>query len=141
MSDQEITDGDTQDTITDGAIKGGVEGYFFNPTEAEGIDAGTGYSSAHGAIIEGERHQGGLVDMDANDGDDPHKHPNEQFIYLVQGTVEARIENEEAILSEGSIIYVPPDAVHEIHPVGDQNVKFFTTKDLRHGIVGEAVEE
>lgn len=141
MTDNRNTEGAGSGTVNEGAIKGGAGGnYFFHPEREEGIDAGTGYSTAHGAVVEGERHQGGLMVMEAGTGADPHTHPNEQFIYITQGRLQIRVDDQETVLTEGSFAYVPPDTVHEVEVLGDEDVHFFTTKDLSHGIIGEPVD-
>lgn len=43
-------------TKTAGAVKGGKDGkYQFNLARVRKVDAGSGYSTAHGGVIEGER--------------------------------------------------------------------------------------
>ena len=49
---------DATKTKTQGAAKGGENGQFiFELTKMAGIDAGTGYSTANGPVVEGERMQ------------------------------------------------------------------------------------
>ncbi len=140
------SDGDTgptdSDTKTEGAIKGGEDGgYFFHPEQEDSVHAGRGYSTARGAVIEGERHQSGLMVMKAGSDADPHRHPNEQFIFILQGRLWMRVDDTEEVLEEGSLAYIPPDTVHEVEVLSDDDVRFFTTKDLSHGIVGSPVDE
>lgn len=129
------------ETRTEGAIKVGSGKYFFNPEDERSVDAGPGYSTANGAVLEGERHQAGLMQMKAGTGAEPHSHPNEQFIFVVQGKARFRVGDEEATLSEGSIAYIPPNTVHETKVLSDEDVYFFTSKDLSHGIAGDPVDE
>lgn len=51
----------TQKTRTEGAVKGGNGKFIFPLWKMGKIDAGTGYSTAHGPVIEGERIQCGLI--------------------------------------------------------------------------------
>ena len=49
------TDITQTETKTDGAVKAGNGEYCFAINELEGIDAGPGYSTSKGGVIEGER--------------------------------------------------------------------------------------
>ena len=46
---------DEQQTKTRGAVKGGNGRYVFELAKLAGIEAGTGYSTATGPVVEGER--------------------------------------------------------------------------------------
>lgn len=135
------TGGADGETITEGAVKGGNGNYFFDLDEEEVVDAGGAYSTAAGGLVEGERHQAGLMTMEAGTGAAPHTHPNEQFIFVLEGEVRLRIADEEAMVTPGGLAYIPADTIHSAEVVSEEDVRFFTTKDLRHGIVGELVEE
>ena len=63
-------------TKTDGAIKAGSGRYIFDLAKLNKIDAGPGYSTAHGPVVEGERIQIGLMRMPKGTGGRPHSHPN-----------------------------------------------------------------
>ncbi len=76
------------DTKTAGAIKAGDGRYTFDLARLSAIDAGPGYSTAHGPVVEGERIQIGLMRMPRGTGGRPHSHPNEQWIYVLEGTLE-----------------------------------------------------
>ena len=43
------------ETKTEGAVKAGNGEYCFAIRELEGIDAGPGYSTSRGGVVEGER--------------------------------------------------------------------------------------
>lgn len=141
MSGEDATGGSRRDTKTEGAYRAGDGEYFFDFGDLEGIDAGTGYSTSHGPIIEGDRMQVGLIHMSAGTGARPHTHPNEQFIYVLQGTLSARIDGQEADVSEGSVMYIPADVEHAAHATADGDVYFYVVKDLSHGIVGSAIDQ
>src|SRR2546422_7891863 len=44
-----------QSTKTEGAIKAGDGRFIFDLAKLQAIDAGTGYSTSHGPVVEGER--------------------------------------------------------------------------------------
>ena len=128
-------------TKTEGAIKAGDGRYTFDLAQLSTIDAGPGYSTAHGPVIEGERIQVGLIRMPKGTGARPHSHPNEQWIYVIQGTLESEVDGVKARVPPGSLIYIPASAVHSALATPDEDVIFFTAKYLSHGIVGTAVDQ
>ncbi len=127
-------------TKTAGAIKAGNGQYAFDLARLQAIDAGTGYSTARGPVVEGERIQIGLIRMPRGTGARPHSHPNEQWIYVMQGTLEAEVAGVKSTAARGSLIYVPANAVHTVLATTDEDVLFLTAKDLTHGIIGTAVD-
>jgi len=62
-------------TKTEGAIKAGRGRYTFDLARLSTIDAGPGYSTAHGPVVEGERIQVGLMRMPKGTGGRPHSPP------------------------------------------------------------------
>lgn len=127
-------------TKTDGAIQAGNGRYTFELARLHAIDAGTGYSTAHGPVVECERIQVGLIRMPRGTGARPHTHPNEQWIYVIQGTLESEVDGVRARVPPGSLIYIPANTVHSAVATPDADVIFFTAKDMSHGIIGTAVD-
>ncbi len=71
--------------------------------------------------------------MDLN----PHSHPFEQVVYIVQGRVIFHVGDESIEAGPGSLIRIPPDVVHYGEPVGDEpamNLDIFSPirEDYRH---------
>jgi quercetin dioxygenase-like cupin family protein len=139
MAEQQASE-QSGSTKTAGAIKAGNGRYAFDLARLQAIDAGTGYSTAHGPVVEGERIQVGLIRMPRGTGARPHSHPNEQWIYVMQGTLEVEVAGVKSRAPRGSLIYVPADAVHTVLATTDEDVVFFTAKDMAHGIIGTAVD-
>ena len=129
------------DTKTPGAIKAGNGRYTFDLSHLSAIDAGPGYSTAHGPVIEGERIQVGMIRMPRGTGARPHSHPNEQWIYVMQGTLETEVEGVTSRATRGSLVYIPANAVHSSLATPEEDVIFFTAKDMSHGIIGTAVDQ
>ena len=130
-----------QETKTPGAVKGGNGRYIFRLAEMEKIDAGTGYSTAHGPVIEGERIQCGLITKKRGTGARPHLHPNEQWNYIVKGTLRVKIGDEpEQLCGPGTLLYFPANIVHSTVATPEEDVLFFTVKDMSHGIIGMAAD-
>jgi len=132
--------GTESQTKTEGAIKAGAGRYTFDLAKLSTIDAGPGYSTAHGPVVEGERIQVGLIRMPRGTGARPHTHPNEQWIYVLEGTLDSEVEGVKTRVGPGSLVYIPANAVHCAVATGDGDVLFFTAKDMAHGIVGTAVD-
>jgi quercetin dioxygenase-like cupin family protein len=127
-------------TKTEGAIKAGDGRYAFDLARLAGIDAGPGYSTSHGPVVEGERIQIGLMRMPRGTGGRPHSHPNEQWIYVLQGTLEQDVDGVRSLATPGTLIYIPANVVHSALATPDADVVFLTAKDTSHGIAGTAVD-
>jgi len=46
----------------------------------------------------------------------------------------------EKLVSSGTLIYLPADMVHSLAALPDEDVLFFTCKDMSHGIIGMATD-
>lgn len=141
--DSETNTDSNSGTVTEGALKGGVDGHFFDLDELSGIDAGPHYSTAHGPVIEGNRMQVGLIHKSEGTGSRLHKHDNEQFNYVVQGTLRVKIEDDEPVdVTPGQVAYIPPDTEHwsRAKP-GDGDVYFYVVKDMTQGIIGDPIDD
>jgi len=110
--------------------------YFYRWEEEEDIDVGRSYSSGRGPLIKGERMQIALVRKAKGSGARPHHHPNEQFHYVIQGKLKAMVEGQEALVGPGEVIHIPPNAIHATVATPEEDVVFFTVKDLAWGIEG-----
>ncbi len=127
-------------TKTEGAIRAGDGTYTFKMDELECIEAGTGYSTSNGGVVEGERMLVGYIHKPRGTGSRPHTHPNEQLNYVLKGTLHGAINGVEFVAPQGTLIYIPAEAPHYIHATQDEDVIFLALKDLSHGIVGMAVD-
>ena len=128
-------------TKNKGAVKGGNGNYVFDLTALQRMEAGVGYSSAEGPVVEGERIQVGLISMKRGTGARAHTHPNEQWIYLVKGKARVSVDGQpERIAGPGTLIYLPANIVHYMQALPEGDVQFFTCKDMSHGIIGMAAD-
>lgn len=126
-------------TKTEGAYKGGVGNYFFDVAALTGIAAGPGYAPTFGPVVEGELTQVGVMNIPAGQSSAPHTHPNEQWIYLLAGRLRAVVDGQEREVGPGELIYIPAGTVHSVDVLPGEDAKFFTCKDMRHGIAGTPV--
>lgn len=121
---------------TPGAKRAGPGEYIFNLANVNHILGGPDYSTANGACVEGERMIVGLMRMPAGTGAEPHSHPNEQWIYILEGTFLATVGGKAIEAKAGSVVYVPADVVHSGQASRDSDVVFFTVKDASHSLYG-----
>ena len=121
---------------TPGAKRAAPGEYVFDLGTVQKIMGGPAYSTAHGPCVEGDRMIVGLMRMKAGTGAEPHSHPNEQWIYVLQGTLRGNVGAQKIEAKAGSVIYIPADAVHAMKATSDQDVVFFTCKDSSHGLHG-----
>ncbi len=121
---------------TPGAKRAGDGEYVFDLASVNHILGGPDYSTANGACVEGERMIVGLMRMPAGTGAEAHSHPNEQWIYILQGTFRGTIGEREFEAKAGSVVYVPADMVHSGKATPEADVVFFTCKDASHSLHG-----
>jgi quercetin dioxygenase-like cupin family protein len=69
-----------------------------------------------------------------------HRHPNEQFNYVVKGTLKGSVNGKRVNAPAGTLIYIPANAPHTLVSTPDEDVIFIAIKDLSHGIIGKAVD-
>lgn len=127
-------------TKTEGAIKGGEGTYQYSLSKVKKVAAGTGYSTAHGGVVEGERMLVGYIHKPRGTGSRMHAHPNEQFNYVVQGTLKGSVNGKRVVAPAGTLIYIPANAPHTLVSTPEEDVIFIALKDLSHGIIGKAVD-
>jgi len=121
---------------TPGAKRAGPGEYLFNLANINHILGGPDYSTANGSCVEGDRMIVGLMRMPAGTGAAAHSHPNEQWIYILEGTFHATIGGKTIEAKAGSVVYVPADVMHSGKAGSDRDVVFFTVKDASHGLHG-----
>jgi quercetin dioxygenase-like cupin family protein len=127
-------------TKTEGAVRGGNGRYHFDLARVRKVDAGTGYSTAHGGVVEGERMLVGYIHKPRGTGSRMHTHKNEQFNLVVQGTLEGSVNGKRVHAPAGTLIYIPANAPHTLVSTPDEDVIFIAIKDLSQGIIGKAVD-
>ena len=94
------------------------------------------YSSRRGRLRRGRPHDRRAHAHAGRHRRRPHSHPNEQWIYILEGTFQAKIGDQEIEAKAGSVVYVPSNVVHSANATADADVVFFTVKDASHGLHG-----
>jgi quercetin dioxygenase-like cupin family protein len=63
-----------------------------------------------------------------------HKHPGEEIIYVLEGTLEYSIDGREpATFKAGEVLLVPPETVHSVRNVGSANAAELATYIVEKG--------
>src|SRR5918994_1974847 len=101
-------------TKTAGAVKGGGDRYHYPFSKLKKVPAGTGYSTSHGGVVEGERMLVGWIHKERGTGSRMHTHKNEQFNYVVRGTLVGSVNGKKVRAPAGSLIYIPANAPHTL---------------------------
>ena len=131
----------TQKTKTAGAIRAGKGKYHFHMAKVKKVAAGTGYSTSHGGVVEGERMLFGFIHKPRGTGSRMHSHPNEQFNFVYKGTLKGSVNGKPVLAPAGTLIYIPANAPHTlVASPDDDDVIFIAIKDLSQGIIGKAVD-
>ena len=121
-----------------GATKAGEGRFVFDLGKLKSIKVGGAYSPAEGPVVEGERMQVGLITIPRGTASQPHSHPNEQWTYVLKGKARVHVAGQpETMASPGTLIYSPANVVHSVEVLPEEDLVFFTVKDLSHGIVGK----
>ncbi len=95
-------------------------------------------TTSKGAAASGERMHVGLVHKARGTGSRAHSHPNEQFNFVLQGTLQAEIDGKTYLVPKGSVIHIPANKVHSIIATPEEDVIFYVCKDTRHSL-GNAI--
>lgn len=109
---------------------------MFNFGAVNQIMGGPDYSPVYGGCVEGDRMIIALMTAPAGKFSEPHSHPNEQWIYILQGRMVLNVDGKDHEAGVGDAIYIPADTVHWGGAVGDADAVFFTVKDSSHSLHG-----
>ncbi len=81
----EVETADKQGARTPGAHRAKKGEYVFDMRTVNKIMGGPEYSPVYGGCVEGDRMIVALMRAPAGKMGDPHSHPNEQWIYVLEG--------------------------------------------------------
>jgi oxalate decarboxylase/phosphoglucose isomerase-like protein (cupin superfamily) len=79
----------------------------------------------------------GLIDKPRGTGSRMHSHPNEQFNYVVKGTLTGSVNGVPVTAPAGTLVYIPANAPHTLVATPEEDVIFLALKDLSHGIIAK----
>jgi quercetin dioxygenase-like cupin family protein len=121
---------------TPGARRAAPGEYLFDLALLDKVHGGPDYTTATGPCVEGDRMIVALMRMPAGTGAEPHSHPNEQWIFVVEGVLSANIGDKAIEARPGTVLYVPANMVHSVKATPQADGLFFTVKDASHGLQG-----
>lgn len=125
-----------QTARTPGAVRASQGQHLFELAKGNKILGGPDYLTAEGTCVEGDRMIVALMRMQAGTGAEPHSHPNEQWIYILEGTFKGKIGDQDFEAKPGTVVYVPSDTIHSGGATPEADVVFFTVKDASHSLHG-----
>jgi quercetin dioxygenase-like cupin family protein len=132
----ETLQAEQQEARTPGAKRAGSGEYVFNFGTVNQILGGPDYSPVFGGCVEGDRMIVALMRAPAGKMGDPHSHPNEQWIYVLEGHFEFRIDGQVHKVGPEGLIYVPANQIHQGGATAEADCVFFTCKDASYGLHG-----
>ena len=97
-------------------------------------------SSSFGAALTGERLHVGRIHKGVGSGTKLHTHPNEQFSFVLEGTMLYEIDGHKDSAPPGSVTHLPPGIQHSALASADGDVVTFVAKDTSHGMSGPPVD-
>jgi quercetin dioxygenase-like cupin family protein len=122
---------------TPGAKRAAPGEHLFDMHKVNQIMGGPAYSPVYGGCVEGDRMIVALMRYPAGKPSDPHSHPNEQWIFVLEGELEMQFEGGPWMKARpGHAFYVPAGKVHCARNQGPGDCVFFTCKDAAAGLHG-----
>ena len=74
------------------------------------------------------------VDLDPGVAFPKHKHPGEEIVYVIEGSLEYRVDGQAAVtLHAGDVLFIPHGAAHEVTNVGAGNGSELATYIVEKG--------
>lgn len=55
---------------------------------------------------------------------DPHQHPDEEMIILLEGTLEALADGQRTVMQPGSVLLIAPNDLHGVRNNGATNARY-----------------
>lgn len=63
--------------------------------------------------------------LPGNEPHPPHRHPNEELIIILRGTVDVTVEGETQRVGAGSSVFLAPDDFHGLRNVGEEPAAYY----------------
>ena len=82
----------------------------------------------------------GHVHKAVGSGTKLHTHPNEQFSFVLEGTMLYEISGNKLEAPPGSVTHLPPGIVHGAIASAAGDVLTFVVKDTSHGMSGPPID-
>ena len=103
--------------------------YFFDFQRLP-AHAFTKHTTSNGTVVRGDKIYVGLVNKPRASGSQPHRHPFEQFNYVLKGKLKAWVGGQEQVVGVGGLIHIPANTLHTIVATPDEDVVFLMVKEV-----------
>ncbi len=111
--------------------------YFYRMDQMSRASLVPSMTSAEGALVKGDKLYVGLVRKAPGTGSQPHRHPFEQFNYVLSGVLKAWVDGKEEDVVAGGLIHIPANTLHTIIAGTDEDAVFLMLKEVTPmGIAG-----
>jgi len=90
-------------------------------------DAGYQYWFADKNFLDGRTLKMSVVEPN-NSTHAPHKHAEDEFFFILEGTAEFYLDGKTAVVGKNTSLYCPPNVMHGISNTGDTELKYLVIK-------------
>lgn len=104
--------------------------YFYQMDEMSREALVPSMTSAEGVLVQGDKLYVGLVHKARGTGSQPHRHPFEQFNYVLKGALKAWVNGKEEEVAAGGLIHIPANTLHTIVASADGDAVFLMLKEV-----------
>jgi len=89
----------------------------------------TKHTTSNGSVVKGDKIYIGMVNKPRGSGSQPHRHPFEQFNYVMKGRLKAWVNGQEQVVGPGGLIHIPANTLHTIVATPEEDAVFFMVKE------------
>lgn len=100
----------------------------------------SGKSTTEACNIKGAQMQVGIAHKRQGTGSKLHTHPNEQYNFVLKGTLVVDIDGRIQRCPAGSVVHIPAGTVHSTCASEEGDAVFYVCKDNRHGMAGPPID-
>ena len=88
----------------------------------------------HDLVVPGREAVQARVDLASGIAAPKHTHPGEEIIYVLEGVLEYRIEDQPPLtLKAGEVLFIPAGAIHSVKNIGSGNAAELGTYVVEKG--------
>jgi quercetin dioxygenase-like cupin family protein len=80
------------------------------------------HSRAYGELLTGQSIEVGRLRFKKGEGATPHKHPQEQIMYVIEGRLQVTLDGETTELGPGEAFHATPMVLHNVTALEDTQV-------------------
>jgi quercetin dioxygenase-like cupin family protein len=114
---------------------------FYHFEELPSLQATPHLSTGKGPVIEGEYIFFRKVSKESASGSQLHYHPNEQFLFVLEGNINVLVGKDRRIVGPGTLIHIPFNARHQNMATEEGPANYLYIKDRTWTLVGVAADE